>query len=480
MSITQVSQPTSRVRLGISRVEMTPPAGIHHGIWGAAPPHAATGIHRPHYADILVFAPAESSAPRLLVAYLDLVGLEQPLHDEMQAALSEASGVPLENVVVTYSHSHATANLSMNRLELPGGEEIPDFLAELRKRLADGGREAAGNMQEVIITYALGNCSMARNRDYWDDANHIYACGFNPEVEGDDTVLVARVTDKQKKPVATVVNYGCHPTTLAWDNMVNSPDYPGAMREVVENVTGAPCVFALSPCGDLGPRHGFVGDTAVADKNGRWLGYTALAVLESMDPPATNFCYQGPVISGATIGTWQHEAMSEQQMGDAATFRSISQTIELPLKPLPDRSQLQQDVEKWLALSVEAKQSGDAVAARDYGARAERARRWIGRVDNLPAGSDTYPYHFLAYRMGDAVWVFCGGEPYSILQVELRQRFPHLAVMISPLAGQQAVAYLLPRDRYGKGLYQEEPSILAPGCLESLTDAVVQEIEQLV
>ena len=66
-----------------------------------------------------------------------------------------------------------------------------------------------------------------------------------------------------------------HPTTLAWDNTLISPDYPGATREVIEDATRVPCVFLLGACGDLGPRNGFVGDTAVADRNGRQLGYAA-------------------------------------------------------------------------------------------------------------------------------------------------------------------------------------------------------------
>jgi hypothetical protein len=42
------------------------------------------------------------------------------------------------------------------------------------------------------------------------------------------------------------------------------------------------------------------------------------------------------------------------------------------------------------------------------------------------------------------------------------------------------VAYLLPTDRYGRGLYQEEPSILAPGCLEGLAEALAARIEEVV
>ena len=49
---------------------------------------------------------------------------------------------------------------------------------------------------------------------------------------------------------------------------------------------------------------------------------------------------------------------------------------------------------------------------------------------------------------------------------------PILLVVITPISGNTQVAYLLPRDRYGQGLYQEEPSSLAPGCLETLADAI--------
>ena len=77
------------------------------------------------------------------------------------------------------------------------------------------------------------------------------------------------------------------------------------------------------------------------------------------------------------------------------------------------------------------------------------------------------------------IYNYQSGEPYSIAQVELRRRFPAFALLFSPLSGALQVAYLLPADRYGKGLYQEEPSIMAPGCLEQLIDAIAARIEAL-
>src|SRR5213078_1736439 len=159
-----------------------------------------------------------------------------------------------------------------------------------------------------------------QHRDFWDEVNEIFVCGYNPKRHADDTVLVARITSVSGKVCGTLVNYACHPTTLAWDNRLISPDYPGAMRETVEKATGAPCVFLQGASGELGPREGFVGDTAVADRNGRQLGHATLAALEALPPPGTRFEYAGPVVSGATIGTWAHRPLNEAAMDDRSAL----------------------------------------------------------------------------------------------------------------------------------------------------------------
>ena len=109
---------------------------------------------------------------------------------------------------------------------------------------------------------------------------------------------------------------------------------------------------------------------------------------------------------------------------------------------------------------------------------AERCRRWLGRLADLPEGA-SFPYRYSVFRLGDAVWITCSGEPYNEMTRELRRRFPGLVLLLSPVAGDPQVAYLLPEDRYGLGLYQEEPSCLAPGCLELLTGAITARIAEI-
>ena len=43
-----------------------------------------------------------------------------------------------------------------------------------------------------------------------------------------------RFDDLNETPVAIIVHYACHPTTMAWQNPYFTPDYPGVTRQVVE------------------------------------------------------------------------------------------------------------------------------------------------------------------------------------------------------------------------------------------------------
>jgi len=479
MSIQLQPTPTSHLRFGLARTDITPPVGIYHPMWGAARHHRATGIHRPLTAEAMAFAPLSDDGQPFLRLQLDHIGMTAEHHKALLDSVSAATGIAAESIVTTFSHSHAAGLFAPDRIPLPGGELIEAHLVTIYENVTAAAVAALAAVEPAFITYGIGCCNLATNRDYWDDEHNFYACGFNPGVEADETLVVARVTNAANELLAIIVNYGCHPTTLAWENTLISPDYVGAMREVVEAATGATCIFALGACGELSPRQVHQGSTEVADNNGRNLGYAALATLATMDPPAHDFQYAGPVISGATLGTWQHIPLDQERRQAAAIFAGGEYITQLPQRKLPDPVALEAEMEEWGTKQQEADQAGDTVAARDFGARVERARRWRMRVHHL-VDRPTAPFHYTVYRLGDAFWVTTGGEPYSLIQTELRQRFPGHPIIFSPLAHDFQMAYLLPSDRYGLGLYQEEPSILAQGCLEILIEAVAESITALL
>ena len=211
-----------------------------------------------------------------------------------------------EAVSVIFSHTHAAGLLGMDRVEMPGGELIPAYLESLYQVMEDLVQTAVSQLAPVTLVYGEGVCDLARQRDLWDEQGNQFVCGFNPNGSADSTLLAVKIEDAEGGWAGSIVNYGCHPTSLAWENRLISPDYPGAMRDLIEHQTGAPCLFVQGICGDLGPRDGFSGDPEVADRNGRQLGHAALATLVSLPAAGTCQQYSGPVVSGATSGTWQH------------------------------------------------------------------------------------------------------------------------------------------------------------------------------
>ena len=295
-------------RFGVATRDVTPPVGIYARSWGAATHEVAEGVHRPFAATAAVFAPIDGDGPTLALVAVDL-GWFQHVPDEqkLRATILERTGLDEASLLINMSHTHAGANVNSQLTDKPGVELIEPYIEHLTEQIGAAILEAREAAAPAWVTYGTGRCALATNRDLWDAAAERFACGYNPDESADDTLLVARVTSDTGEVRATLFNYACHPTTLAWENRLLSPDYIGAAREVLEQAFGAPALFFQGASGDLAPRDDYVGDSSVADRNGRQLGYAAAAAIESLPPPGTQFVYTGIVASGANLGAWEYQ-----------------------------------------------------------------------------------------------------------------------------------------------------------------------------
>ena len=467
MSITHVKAPTSRLHFGYARCDITPPVGIYHRMWGAARHDQATGVHRALQADIVIAEPLGGDASQRMVrVQLDFVLLDNDQTARLVAPIALSANVTPDQVIVTHSHSHSAGFFPANRYTMPGGDLIAPFLAEVNAKVAAAAAEAVATLADATVTYATAQCDMAANRDYWDDDKQIYTTGFNPGHAAENTAVVGRVTTDDGSLRLLLVNYACHPTTLAWDNTLISPDYPGAMRDTIEAVTGAPCLFLQGASGELGPVEGFVGDTTVAERNGRQLAHAALSALEALPAAGTRFEYAGPVVSGATLGEWKHTDLPADITEANADWQLHRQKINLPIRPgTPTTEQVTAELAEW--------ETQDIPDAR---AMAERKRRMLHRLSQLPPG-DEFQLETIVLKIGGAVWVIIQGEPYSILQTSLRERFPDTPLVIASIASHWGASYLPPRELYGQGIYQETIAVTAPGSLETVIEMVGEKIE---
>jgi len=450
----------TRCRFGVATRDVTPPVGIYARSWGAATHEVAEGVHRPFAATAAVFAPIGGDEPILALVAVD-IGWFQHLPDErdLRATIMRHTGLEESVLLVNMSHTHAGANVNSQMTDKPGGELIQPYIDHLTEQIGAAILEARAALAPAWVTYGSGRSALATNRDLWDAAEQRFAAGYNPDVPADDTLLVARVSGEEGELRATLFNYACHPTTLAWENRLLSPDYIGAAREVLERAFDAPTLFFQGASGELAPRDDYVGDTTVADRNGRQLGYAAAAAIESLPPAGTRFVYTGIVASGANLGTWEYQPCDAGRLRASEQLAARLNHVELRRK------------DNLGVVDSLSNAAPDSVQEQEKSLR----RRFLSEA---LGDSPVYTMPVWTWRLGGALLVAVPNEPYSVLQVELRRRLAGTPLLVLGVTN-GTMGYLSPEETYGTGLYQEQQSPFAPGCLERTIEVAAGALGEL-
>jgi hypothetical protein len=445
-------------RIGIARADISPPVGIYARNWGAAPHDVARAIHRPLTLSAMTLAPAAGGTT---LVYIDAdLGWWKSLDTfrRFQRRLHEELSIDDAHLIFALSHTHSAPPLMDADESLAGGALHRAWMNELFEKTVNCVREALERQFVGIVEWHSGRCGLATNRDLVDPeaARQRIVCGYNPDGDPDDALFVGRITDANTKIRAVLVNYACHPTTLAWENEAISPDYVGAMRETIEQAANAPALFMLGACGELAPRYQYVGSLEVADRHGRELGFAALATLNDMEPTRVQLEYTGVVESGASLAVWRH-APSEP----SRELRAAVATAKLPLKNWPSADELEQERRACTDRALE-----------------ERLRRKL----NIRLGigdASTFELPVYVWRIGDAVLVGSCGEAYSVVQRELRRRFPETAVVCMNLIN-GSIGYLPPAELYGANVYAAWQTPFDRGSLEHVLETMTTAIRNVL
>jgi len=448
-------EPAFHGTIGAAREDITPPVGIYARNWGAAEHDTAEGIHRPLTATAISFQ-AESGLPLIMLS-LDL-GWWRTAEDEwaIRRAVMDALGIDESRVMAHLTHTHAGPAVCREDAGRPGGHLIPAYLDKVTESAVRCAVRARESAQPANLTWRFGTCDLATNRDVPDQAADRLLSGFNPAGAADNTLLVGRITADSGDALATIINYACHPTTLGPRNRLISPDYVGAMREVVESATGVSCLFLLGACGELAPMEQYSADAKLADSHGRRLGYSALAVLEGMLPAGTRVEYCGAIESGSALADWRRLPDSPP----SSELKAAMNTVEIPLKEWPSVEEL-----------------GEQFAGCRDRALAERLARKL-RVRRMVGDGNTTTRKLWLWQLGDSVIVAHGNEAYSLMQTTLRARFPGRPIAVANLVN-GACGYLPTEEMYDCDVYPVWQTPFDRGSLERVIDASIHEIQEL-
>lgn len=447
------SNSVTSLKFQMVEVDITPPKGIYSRNWGAAKFDVASGVHKPLFLSCLVTQSDDGTLGVVIAADL---GWWKNNDDErnLRMAIIKECGLSEEQLLFCLSHTHAGPSICSNDKDQNGGEYIIPYLEFLKNTAIESINKAKENLIDGFLSWEYGCCDLATKRDL----NHQgeYLIGFDPSATADQTLLIGRLNDIDGQLKSIVCNYACHPTTFAHENSLISPDYVGAMRELIAEKLNVPVVFLQGASGDLAPKKQYVKDPEIVDANGRKLGYAVLATLENASPINKEWTFDHALQSGAPLAIYAEKAIMPNQ-----TFKQLKFEVKIPYKQLDSIEKIEQEFN----------------ACED---RVMKDRLWRKLNTRKSIGAQTHAVlPVWIWQFGDAFVVAQANEVYAIGQELIRAHFNDRHVVFVNIANGY-LGYLPPEDLYGKDIYAVWQTPFEKGGLELLIAEVIAKMEHLI
>src|SRR5689334_15960960 len=284
----------SMLRAGLSRQKVSPPTGIYLMGYGNRL-QGNTGIHDDLYVTTLVLDDGNTRAALFTV---DHTFIHSMIVEQTKALLRD---VLPDHIFICCSHTHAGPIGYADTQSRPEDQEYMRFLIG---QLVTSYIEASSNLQVVSLWAGRSEAHININRRERKPDGKI-VIGNNPDGPVDHAVQVLQIRTQQKMPLATLVNYACHPVVKGPLNRQVSADWVGAMRRGVEATIGGSCLFIQGATGDVNPR------------KMDWK-------IEDWDEVEEQ---------GGAVATAVHRACGNLELLDTGTIWARQSTIWLPLNP---------------------------------------------------------------------------------------------------------------------------------------------------
>lgn len=255
-----------KLTTGVARANITPPVGMLMSGYAARTKPAA-GIHD-ELNTVVLYLSDEQTEAALVTA--DIISISAEGAARVREACSAASGVPAQNILVAFSHTHGGPQIDPRR---------DDSIDELKKaygtvlayKIAGALTEAKANAVPVRMGYGRQDCHFGKNRRERKPDGTI-AIGYNPDgptAHFTDVIRMDRL--ETGEPLAIIFSYASHGTTLRGDNLLYTADYPGIAKSFVDQqFPAARSAFIAFCSADIDPwPHG---DFEKCERYGRELG----------------------------------------------------------------------------------------------------------------------------------------------------------------------------------------------------------------
>ncbi|HUV08704.1 MAG TPA: neutral/alkaline non-lysosomal ceramidase N-terminal domain-containing protein [Spirochaetia bacterium] len=393
------------IKIGLGQTVITPQSNIQ--MYGFARSQVSTGVHDDLYAKALVLESGNGGGTDGAVAVmlvLSLCGVGREYVEAIRAGIRKETGIPEGCILVSCTHTHAGPRVGDSNIQEVGtaDREYPSFLTERAVESA----VAAWNSR-VPARIGVGKTEvpeLGRNR------RRLLYGGLHPDPE----VGVIKIEDARGKLMGVVYNYGCHPSTLDWQNTLFSEDWVYYANEGIKKGTadGIWVAYFQGAEGDINT------------------GYLSELSAVGVDMPIRNYGYieiKGGQMSHAVL-----ESLPRIETVDRIPLGVVSGTFGYPLREsfpvsLEQAERGVREAEERLAdMERRTEYRGTRlldncrVDVWETGLRLRTAQKFYGAGDR----AETAPIEHHAVRIGDGVFVSLPGEVFSEIGLRIKKASP--------------------------------------------------------
>lgn len=235
------------MRAGTARADITPDRPICMAGY-AARTGKSEGVYRNLFAKALVL---EEGDQRVAVIATDLIGFDPATCDAVKTAVTETTGLNPDQVILSATHTHTGPEMRL-RSNSYVDEFDEGYVRGLILRLGVLVAEAAQALEPVTLDFSKASCTLGVNRRLFTPGG--VQMRPNPAGLTDPEVSVLRALRPDGSPLAVLMSYACHPTTLG--GYLIGGDYPGFAQDEVEAAfENCTALFMLGCAGDIKVRH---------------------------------------------------------------------------------------------------------------------------------------------------------------------------------------------------------------------------------
>ncbi|MEC9488687.1 MAG: neutral/alkaline non-lysosomal ceramidase N-terminal domain-containing protein [Halanaerobium sp.] len=426
------------MKLGCSEIDITPDIPVLMGGYGARE-EPARGIAKP-LSGRSFFLSSKGLQVGLIIAELVLFDKEQV--DRIRERAAELTGIPAGKIIVACTHTHSGPALR-NYGDLGGkpiaGYEGPDedYINYLIKALAGSLLMAKDDLEDVRLGAAVAEIdNVGKNRR-------------DPSLEVDNQLTVLAFATGDGNPKAIIFNYSCHPTVLGADNLLISPDFPGAAVETLRKIyPEAVASFTNGAPGDISTRFTRRSQTlGEAERLGTILGSRVAELVAGME--------------------------FKEVADNEIAYHSLS--LDIDFKDFPPVEELEEKIaeakEELTRLEGEGAEPGRMRIALTalQGAQIQKII-----AENLSHFEKTG--EFDVFRLGPAGIVSMPGELFSRLARSIKDQSPLEFPFVIGYANGH-LGYIPDRASYQQGGYEVLSTPLAPGFGEKIVARVSEAWE---